>query len=770
MVFRKLFGAPNADDVKKLGQEKNIKALVKILFSKNRSNAWEQARCYATECLIACGDVSAVELIINQDEWSFYFAGTFKNAVNILGELGDVRAIDFLINWYKRSELNEKSKAELIKYLKDERTETVDSFSRVSHPIIVSIRNRQAILIALEKLQDYRAIDVFMGALYDIYVPIKLIAVRALGQFRGQAVIDGLLFALKDKSSKVKEAAAEALDKLGSGNYIPKDSSSIIKDEASEELLKMGHGYVNAEVTEQLLADLKLGSRTEKPGLLLEKYGDISAIAPMVAYLQQAPADIHITKALATTTMRYPDLDITVLNRVVDILILNYPYHAPYKHDCVEPVAQLFTMIYPRLDKMRQTQVAVMLHKDDLLTELGDDALAPLVDMLQSDEIYITTFVAGVLYRRGWADNDLKRAQLAIARNNWDALKTYGASAVDALIEALGFTTSRKLEKIIEVLLKFKNERASKPISQSFSKLLNRSDKDPYLLAFHELGWKPHSLEYEARLAILLNDWQALENLGANAVGELLYLTNDEKNVFYALSILEIILRDREQASQIEEQYLESLMIIKDLKGYVPHIFDPKYYDADDYGYRKIDILHHEQGYIANRQKFISQLTFPFEDLKGYCFTIQEIASNEFQRRKLAKLTDAINHDPQNAQLYYQRGMIYFSGGRDITNYNDAITNFTQAIKHNAKLIHAYYYRGIIHNIQRNYDDAIADFDKVLSIDGNHIQAYYERGLAYYEKEDYDKAISDFNRALQLNPNLDDAIRKRDNALSKRRK
>ena len=163
----------------------------------------------------------------------------------------------------------------------------------------------------------------------------------------------------------------------------------------------------------------------------------------------------------------------------------------------------------------------------------------------------------------------------------------------------------------------------------------------------------------------------------------------------------------------------------------------------------------------------------------------------EEQRHKaLNSLSLAIQHDPNYAEAYIQRGLIYFL----LQQYNEAIADYTHTITLKRYYADAYAGRGDAYYALKNLPKALDDYSSSLKsrrsaqiftkrakcfIDSGRIDealedytyiikrrptaiAYYNRGKAYYRKyllsknsEQFAKlAISDFDKSIEMQPLL----------------
>ncbi len=104
----------------------------------------------------------------------------------------------------------------------------------------------------------------------------------------------------------------------------------------------------------------------------------------------------------------------------------------------------------------------------------------------------------------------------------------------------------------------------------------------------------------------------------------------------------------------------------------------------------------------------------------------------------------------QSAQDYYKAAMIKLVSNR----YEEAVSDFNRAIKADAKMIDAYFNRGIAYEKLGRLDDAVRDYTKVIKLDAGMNEAYINRGLLYRKQKKYALAIKDFDKAIELRPDF----------------
>jgi tetratricopeptide (TPR) repeat protein len=110
--------------------------------------------------------------------------------------------------------------------------------------------------------------------------------------------------------------------------------------------------------------------------------------------------------------------------------------------------------------------------------------------------------------------------------------------------------------------------------------------------------------------------------------------------------------------------------------------------------------------------------------------------------------TKMIERDPNNDNLYVERGMLYGNQG----DFNKAKEDFTKAIQLNPSCFSAYNNRGNIYISEKLYDLALTDYTRCIKINPAAVQSYINRGIVYEEMRDYPSAIQDYTQAIALNP------------------
>ena len=101
------------------------------------------------------------------------------------------------------------------------------------------------------------------------------------------------------------------------------------------------------------------------------------------------------------------------------------------------------------------------------------------------------------------------------------------------------------------------------------------------------------------------------------------------------------------------------------------------------------------------------------------------------------------------ARTYVYRGAArYWRKGE----FDNAITDYTEAVELDPEYAEVYNYRGFAYLNNGDIDKAIADYTKAIGIDQELTEAHKDRAAAYLGNSDFDEAIKDYTKAIQLDP------------------
>lgn len=117
----------------------------------------------------------------------------------------------------------------------------------------------------------------------------------------------------------------------------------------------------------------------------------------------------------------------------------------------------------------------------------------------------------------------------------------------------------------------------------------------------------------------------------------------------------------------------------------------------------------------------------------------------------IAKYSDIISNNSNDAVAYYERGKIYLNKDQ----FDLALSDFNRAIMINPNYVTSYLERGWMYGKKGQNDLAFDDYNQAIACDPNCAIAYNNRGSIYAKRGQYDLAIKDFNKAVELNPQYD---------------
>ena len=111
--------------------------------------------------------------------------------------------------------------------------------------------------------------------------------------------------------------------------------------------------------------------------------------------------------------------------------------------------------------------------------------------------------------------------------------------------------------------------------------------------------------------------------------------------------------------------------------------------------------------------------------------------------------TAAIEHAPQNAGYYNDRGIAY----SDTEQYTAAIEDFTTSLALGNDDPHLpYNNRGVAYDDMGNIEAALADYTRSIEAKNDYDTAYYNRALIYANNGDYERALVDYTKSLEYDP------------------
>ncbi|MCB0197433.1 MAG: tetratricopeptide repeat protein [Anaerolineae bacterium] len=101
-----------------------------------------------------------------------------------------------------------------------------------------------------------------------------------------------------------------------------------------------------------------------------------------------------------------------------------------------------------------------------------------------------------------------------------------------------------------------------------------------------------------------------------------------------------------------------------------------------------------------------------------------------------------------NSNVFYERGLDYLDQG----DYQRAIEEFTQAIQLDPNNADLYANRGLAHHWLDAPGEANADYSRAIELDPDYYLTYYNRGVSFDDRGDHERAVADYRRAVERNP------------------
>ncbi len=114
--------------------------------------------------------------------------------------------------------------------------------------------------------------------------------------------------------------------------------------------------------------------------------------------------------------------------------------------------------------------------------------------------------------------------------------------------------------------------------------------------------------------------------------------------------------------------------------------------------------------------------------------------------KAIAIFNDLIELNPNNANHYSNRGLVYFQSGQSAA----AIADYDYAITLNPRLDSAYNNRANYYAAQGKFLEAILDYDIALDLNPTNVRAWINQGITFRDLEMYDRALDSFELALVL--------------------
>jgi HEAT repeat protein len=450
--------------------------------------------------------------------------------INALGQIGDQGAVEALTAILKQNDWNLSQAA-------------ATALGQIgSHLAEFSLRPRivEALIAALKEGR---------GNSQELHK----VAAAALGQIGDPGAIEALKTALKDKSSAIRLAAAEGLEKL---DWQPAQDEAGAAYWATREkwdqCLAMGAAAVPALITTLTYAE----SLTAKSGAAnaLGEIGDPHAIVPLVGVFVYHSNDI-VGEAAKAALVKF---GAPAVPKLVSALgDENGGYRTAAGATLVKiglpAVDPLIGELYNRRPGGRPSTIGERGAQgaEEALFRIGEPAVNGLVVALFSPHIWVRAAAANLLEKLGWRPGqDKSGAAYWASKYEWNRCIQIGPAAVDALV--LPLRESNKSDVVMgasDALVKIgapsvaalvaalKDQTGRQAAADVLGKIGTPSidlliatlkvcdrDRDVREVAaavLDRIGWKPGQDESSAAYWIAKKDWNACIAIGAPAVGPL---------------------------------------------------------------------------------------------------------------------------------------------------------------------------------------------------------------------------------------------------------
>jgi len=120
----------------------------------------------------------------------------------------------------------------------------------------------------------------------------------------------------------------------------------------------------------------------------------------------------------------------------------------------------------------------------------------------------------------------------------------------------------------------------------------------------------------------------------------------------------------------------------------------------------------------------------------------------EYPETAIARLDDLIAREPENPELYVQRGLVW----QDARKFDRAMADFDRALELDSFCVSALAARARqLYNL-RDFDGAIADCTRALMVEPSDVAILCTRAASYLQKGEHERALEGFDRVLQLSP------------------
>jgi HEAT repeat protein len=240
--------------------------------------------------------------------------------------------------------------------------------------------------------------------------------------------------------------------------------------------------------------------------------------------------------------------------------------------------------IIPLVDTLSDSDEVTCKYAAETLVKIGNDAISPLVDTLNAQDQKTRKYAADILDKIGWTpDTDLNKINFYITKQDM-SLTQLGTNAVKPLIELLNSNDNKTKPYAIAALSKIGDKESAEALIDKYANIASNErdafekaiigigenaigplvvalgDKRIFFREFaanalDKFGWTPDSDLNKINFYITKQD-MSITQLGTKAVKPLIELlnSNDNKTKLYAIAALSKI-GDRESAKALIDKY-----------------------------------------------------------------------------------------------------------------------------------------------------------------------------------------------------------------------
>ena len=427
--------------------------------------------------------------------------------------------------------------------------------------------------------------------LEERYWDLRYEAVEALRQIGDPTAVNELLVVLEGGNADIslQQMTAWALKEFGWEHLAPAQRAmvSIFRDEW-DEVATFGPAAV-----EPVVIALRTGTQRVRrvAAETLGKIGDARALGALEDLLDDSDTDIRHSAAWALEKYAWDKIDEQSLARV-QIMLEKWTMLAGAGPDAITPLVDVVrggdggkkskaiaTIAAIGGPAAVRALIGITKNRDEFvrrcaaraLGEIADDKAIPaLVRALRDDDVQVRSAAAESLKRLDFQpETTEQRAYFYVAVGQWDDVAKMGPDAIEALVAALknGKTRDKALQTLVSTgsqalptLVSLLSDESGAMRTCAAEALGDIADAQaiPALIeclrhgdlnlrraafnALERLGWTPQP-DQRAEIAVALEEWWQLPELGADALPLLMRLIDDSARANQALHAIEQMLQ-----------------------------------------------------------------------------------------------------------------------------------------------------------------------------------------------------------------------------------